>query len=81
MFITNLFKPKKFNYQDYLRSRTWDRIRRAALKRDRYHCQLNAKHTGPLHVHHNNYDRVGGKELASDLITLCENCHKMVHGK
>lgn len=80
-FITKFFRKKKFNYPAYLRSKTWQRIRKAQLKRDNYHCQLNANHTGPLHVHHNTYDRVGGRELASDLTTLCESCHKMVHGK
>lgn len=71
---------KSFDYQTYLKSRKWDTIRRKVLKRDEYRCQLNYSHTGPLHVHHKTYERIG-KERLSDLITLCESCHKMVHGK
>lgn len=78
--MLNIFRSKKFDYQTYLKSPSWDRKRRKVLKRDEYRCQLNYSHTGKLHVHHKTYERIG-KERLSDLITLCESCHRLIHGK
>lgn len=78
--MLTLFKSKPFNYQVYLKSKTWDSKRRQVLKRDEYKCQLNYSHTGPMHVHHKTYERIG-RERLSDLITLCENCHRLIHNK
>jgi 5-methylcytosine-specific restriction endonuclease McrA len=31
------------------------------------------------HVHHRTYERWGGDELITDLVTLCSDCHAMLH--
>jgi len=33
-----------------------------------------------LNVHHNTYKR-RGHELGSDLLVLCQKCHKKIHNK
>lgn len=69
----------KDSYKDYLKSEYWQKTRLEALKRAGYRCQLCASDKG-LQVHHNNYSRLGC-ELPSDLVVLCDGCHKKHHGK
>jgi hypothetical protein len=51
------------------------------LDRDAYKCQNSkCKDKHPrLNVHHVIYKSNGGSDDESNLITLCENCHKKVH--
>lgn len=66
-------------YREYLQTAEWQERRKAALKRARWRCQVcNADRT--LHVHHRTYER-RGRELARDLIALCDRCHALYHGK
>ena len=61
-------------YEQYLRSRHWlDVVRPAAIERANGRCQLCGGERD-LHVHHNNYDRLGA-ELPSDVVVLCSRCH------
>lgn len=65
-------------YEAYLQSTTWREKRNGALRSASHECEeCGAKER--LHVHHRNYDRVGGNELPSDLQVLCETCHYAVH--
>ena len=67
------------NYYRYIASDFWKAKANIARRQADYRCQLcnNDKH---LHVHHRTYERLG-KELSSDLITLCSNCHEKFHDK
>jgi 5-methylcytosine-specific restriction endonuclease McrA len=67
-------------YRDYLRSPEWRRTRAAALHRAGNACSLDITHTGDLEVHHRTYERLG-EELASDLIVLCRDCHRLHHAE
>lgn len=67
------------NYSEYLESEVWQRTRRWALDKAGDKCQL-CKSDIKLNVHHNDYSRLG-KEEPSDIIVLCEHCHKKFHGK
>lgn len=72
----------KQKYYDYLQSDSWKLKRQRVLWRDDFCCQfcsvvLTSEH---LHVHHKTYDRIF-KERLSDLLTLCEDCHRDEHGK
>ena len=55
-------------------------IRQYVLKRDNYTCQCCGKHGDgvKLHVHHLETRKTGGN-APSNLITLCEDCHKAIH--
>ncbi len=67
------------DYNDYLQSEGWQRVRGAALRRAEYRCQVcNA--FGWLDVHHRTYERVGREELG-DLVVLCRKCHALFHNK
>jgi 5-methylcytosine-specific restriction endonuclease McrA len=66
-------------YREYLQTPEWAERRLAAYKRAKFACQVcNAK--GQLQAHHRTYER-RGRELASDLIVLCDRCHALYHGK
>lgn len=70
------------NYNEFLHTPYWDGIRCYKLQKANYKCQLCGK-TGKLHVHHRTYENHGMehvKKIAdSDLIVLCEDCHKKFH--
>jgi len=61
---------------DFYQSQIWTEKRKQILQRDDNQCRLCCSITG-LQVHHKNYDRFGGDELDTDLITLCQNCHPL----
>lgn len=57
---------------------TPNRLRRRILARDGYRCTCcGAKKN--LTVHHIIWLRYGGRTVAGNLITLCEDCHSLVH--
>lgn len=66
-------------YTEYLLSPEWDALRKAALKRAGYLCQV-CNRSRVLHVHHRTYERRGA-ELPGDLTVLCDECHALFHGK
>lgn len=67
-------------YKDYIKSNEWKEVSRQAKERAGYRCQLcnRSGDDKSLHTHHRTYDRLFF-ELESDLIVLCESCHKKFH--
>lgn len=61
----------KEEYQKYLESEEWKKIRERELKRADYHCERCGSALN-LRVHHTSYD-------PPEYVVLCENCHKFVH--
>ncbi|MEZ4388131.1 MAG: HNH endonuclease [Candidatus Krumholzibacteriia bacterium] len=56
------------------------RLRRAALRRDRYRCQADGcNHDRQLEIHHRVPASAGGRTELDNLITLCRNCHRLLH--
>ena len=66
------------DYQEYLNTKHWQRVRKRALKRAGNRCQVCGR-ADNLNVHHNNYDRVS-KERKADVVVLCRACHRLYHG-
>jgi len=66
------------DYQHYLASRTWARLRRSALRRARGHCMVCRSPDG-VEVHHNRYPHRWGTERRDDLVALCSGCHSLFH--
>lgn len=64
-------------YQTYLRSPKWDKVRRQALYDARYRCE-RCGISAPLQVHHLTYRNIFN-EKPQDLQALCFSCHKWVH--
>lgn len=71
-------KSRRELYDEYLRSETWQLKRRERLSIDGKRC-LGCGATRNLHVHHRTYERFGGQELMSDLVSVCEKCHALIH--
>lgn len=74
----------KFNlkfYKKYLQSQEWKNKREEIYKLRNGKCEVcNCKLYHHYHVHHKTYKRLG-KELNSDLVLLCEDCHVDLHKK
>lgn len=67
------------DYKDYLKTTHWQSLRFDILKRDKGICQKCHYKFKKLEVHHLTYDR-RGCELPEDLICLCHECHRKIHG-
>jgi 5-methylcytosine-specific restriction endonuclease McrA len=58
----------------------WEKVRDRTLRERDWTCErCGDRHLLNMHVHHLTYDRVGGAELASDLMVLCKGCHYEEH--
>jgi len=75
-YITEL---RDMPYKEYLQTKHWQEIRKKALHRANYKCQLCSSKEN-LNVHHNTYEN-RGCEKEEDLIVLCQKCHGKFHDK
>ena len=66
------------NYYTYLHTPEWHVRRADALERAGHRCEECGTPYG-LQVHHIDYRRLG-REAAHDLMVLCRECHKRMHG-
>ena len=70
-------------YQAYLKTQTWQAIRKSRLMFDGYrckHCQTELTEE-TAHCHHLTYDRLGDENMLTDVISLCRGCHEQIHLK
>jgi len=69
------------NYSELLKHPKWQKKRLEIFERDKFECRSCMANDKTLHVHHINYE--DGKKPwqypDSNLITLCEKCHEVVH--
>ena len=63
---------RKSLYQKYLNSDHWKNLRKKAMERDNYTCQIC--HKKATEVHHLTYENLN-KEHLFELVALCHNCH------
>jgi 5-methylcytosine-specific restriction endonuclease McrA len=77
--IARLNNPLLHGWQYQDPTRLDENLRMACLMRDGYQCQHCGKQKVLLHAHHLVYREHGGKDTLSNLLTLCEQCHKKVH--
>jgi hypothetical protein len=56
-----------------------ENLRMACLMRDSYTCQHCGKQKVRLQAHHIIFKEQGGKDTLTNLLTLCEACHKKLH--
>lgn len=71
--------PSK-DYLEYLKSPEWKLRRKIALDHAGHRCQLCNSKRQPLNAHHRTYENLG-RELAADIVVLCETCHAKHHDK
>ena len=68
---------KNLPYNEYLQTEYWKKLRLQILERALYKCEL-CYSSNKLNVHHKTYEQKG-EELLTDLICLCNRCHKKFH--
>lgn len=72
-------KIDRKEYQKFLKSPYWKRVRKSILLRDGNKC-VKCGDKNLLHIHHTTYINHGNEhEHLDDLITLCEACHSYEH--
>ncbi len=74
----NHYNSPRYKYYKYLSSAKWKNKREQVLKRDKNLCQICGKKIAN-EVHHLTYINLGNEKM-SDLISICRDCHKKIHG-
>lgn len=69
---------KPHNYKQYLSSEHWRTLARLRREFDNDQCAVCGG-TTHLQVHHKTYERAPYCEHMSDIVTLCDKCHKLFH--
>jgi 5-methylcytosine-specific restriction endonuclease McrA len=77
--IARLNNPHVVSSQHQDPTRLDENLRLACLMRDGYACQQCGKRGVRLHAHHIVFRQHAGKDTLSNLLTLCETCHKRLH--
>jgi phage terminase large subunit GpA-like protein len=65
------------NYHEYIHSEAWRARAAEMIRKAGYRCH-QCGNIGKLQCHHFSYARLGA-ELDSDLLVVCEKCHKKIH--
>ena len=57
---------------------SYERLRQEILRRDGWRCQVCGTMEN-LQIHHQQFRSHAGADVEANLITLCADCHSMVH--
>jgi hypothetical protein len=76
--IHKISNPNVVNYQEGSQLGFYN-VKAYVLSRDEYKCQKCKVKNVKLHIHHIVFKSRGGTNTPSNLITLCEACHKKLH--
>jgi 5-methylcytosine-specific restriction endonuclease McrA len=57
----------------------YEALRQRILRRDGWRCQ-SCGTMANLEVHHKQFRSQTGDDSEENLITLCDQCHKLIHG-
>lgn len=66
------------DYSAYIASPLWRKRRTRFFASRERACEICEADQGPMIVHHLFYDRLG-REWDSDLVMLCDGCHRLAH--
>jgi 5-methylcytosine-specific restriction endonuclease McrA len=74
-------------YNTFLKSNYWKKVRKLVLIRDKYRCQICITKYAPykydkkdLEIHHQTYKNHKNElNHLDDLVTLCKWCHEYMH--
>lgn len=64
---------------DFLQTPEWKAQRERVLHRDNYKCKICGAQHDVMNVHHIFYHHPLSEMNDNDLVTLCPNCHSVVH--
>jgi 5-methylcytosine-specific restriction endonuclease McrA len=65
-------------YRAYLLSGVWKKRRERYFRTHARACWICGT-SKAIHLHHANYERIGGKERDADLVPLCSSHHRGLH--
>ena len=69
----------KQEYVEYLQSEEWKERRKELMEQADWTCsKCGAKAT---QLHHISYANIGDEMLDDDVVAVCNDCHKEIHGK
>ena len=70
----------KTTYSELLKDPRWQKKRLEIFQRDNFTCRACDFGNRTLHIHHTTYDKdlLPWEYENDDLITLCEDCHKII---
>lgn len=77
MYLYFKITKKRIDYQLYLKTSHWKKVKRKALKRANYRCAFCCSRER-LETHHSNYNCLFN-EHKYDVIVLCHRCHYVHH--
>ncbi|NHJ85057.1 MAG: HNH endonuclease [Asgard group archaeon] len=72
------------NYIEKLKHPKWQEKRLRIFERDNFKCKICGENDQELHVHHKSYNNNSFDPWDvsnDDLITVCDDCHKLYHVK
>ena len=74
-------KSAKENYDEFLQSSYWKKVREIKLKKAGKKCEVCGSRKN-LDVHHNSYAHHGEEHKhLEDLVVLCRECHTLFHNR
>ena len=73
-----LSEQQQWYRNEYLLSDEWKERAKQRRAIDGFKCAICGK-KGCLSVHHISYANIGNENVETDLVTLCEECHKSLH--
>ena len=77
--IAYLPDGSRLPYDVYIHSSAWNEKRKRRFLMDDKTCVICKKKTIYPQGHHINYEHLGNEVIETDVITLCNSCHKMFH--
>jgi predicted CXXCH cytochrome family protein len=66
------------NYEEYLKSIEWKRLRKKAYMRAKGKCEFCGEKA--IEVHHVQYPKNGDKDSLDNLVAVCKKHHDLCHG-
>ena len=77
--VKQIVKPRKIDYNKYIKSKKWKQFRLIALDFYNHECGCcGSRHE--LEVHHKTYKNLGNEKI-EDVMLLCHTCHLEEHPK
>jgi len=78
-WIFEIGRKRRRDYyrHDYLKSDAWQRKRYVVLRRDNRRCVYCGGRA--TQVHHKRYAKNIGREPIEWLVSVCDNCHELLH--
>jgi len=70
-------EARKNDYNKYINSESWKRLKSSALERANGKCQFCGKPASE--IHHKKYPKVFSDDKLDNLVACCKKCHSLQH--